>query len=288
MPKVTSADYEYITEDDVDHRDVSGDLHKDQHVSQSRKVPLSEDDIVLVQHNGVNFPLHFPKYAIDDRVLKVGDLRERFGSEISVSNLRRIQLFYKGSNLRDDSRSCRDMGLKTDSIVVAEVEEGSEEDGSGSDGDEFGTDQGDAPVKRKRNRNRNKKKKKSSANTAGAAAPNLEVPQDSSRGGSSRSSSRAPSPTAPKTASETIDDLSSRFNVKFLPECIQYTSHPPTDPAKRDFEHKRISETILSDILFKLDAVDTGGDPEIRQKRKDLVVMVNGVLSKLDEAAKMK
>jgi len=47
-----------------------------------------------------------------------------------------------------------------------------------------------------------------------------------------------------------------------------------------------LSETILTQILMKLDGVETDGDQDARMKRKEIVKEVNAMLNKLDEMAK--
>jgi hypothetical protein len=61
-------------------------------------------------------------------------------------------------------------------------------------------------------------------------------------------------------------------------------ARPPKDPKKRIDEHRRLSETILQQVLLKLDDVQTKPENGARAWRKELVVEVQDYLNKLDAA----
>jgi hypothetical protein len=90
----------------------------------------------------------------------------------------------------------------------------------------------------------------------------------------------------PQTTKGKLDALASRFHTEFVPLAVQFMNNPPTERAKRDFEYKKLSETILTQIIFKLDGVETEGDQEARLQRKAIVKEVQGMLNKLDEVGK--
>jgi hypothetical protein len=83
-----------------------------------------------------------------------------------------------------------------------------------------------------------------------------------------------------------LEALASRFHTEFVPMAVQYINNPPEEKAKREFEYKKLSETILTQIIFKLDGVETEGDQDARMKRKAIVKEVQGMLTKLDEVGK--
>lgn len=89
-----------------------------------------------------------------------------------------------------------------------------------------------------------------------------------------------------RTPIEEIDYLSNKFRTELVPQGIDFISNVPADAKKRELEYKRNSETILTQILLKSDAVDTEGDMDARLRRKELVVEVQGLLHDLDLAAK--
>ncbi|KAL8994562.1 MAG: hypothetical protein Q9169_005504 [Polycauliona sp. 2 TL-2023] len=99
--------------------------------------------------------------------------------------------------------------------------------------------------------------------------------------------SPAPPVQKPKlTNRETLEALASRFHTEFVPQCVAFTSNPPADKKARDFEYKKLSETILAQIILKLDAVETEGDEGLRAKRKELVRETQRVLGTLDTVGK--
>lgn len=90
----------------------------------------------------------------------------------------------------------------------------------------------------------------------------------------------------PKTPLETFDAISYNYHTNFLPKCISFTTNPPTDEKTRDLEYKKLSETVLQQVILKLDAIEIDGDEELRAKRRQLVKDAQNTLNKLDKIPK--
>lgn len=100
------------------------------------------------------------------------------------------------------------------------------------------------------------------------------------------SSPKPPHSFKPKTPLETFDAILYNYHTNFLPKCISFTSNPPKDEKTRDLEYKKLSETVLQQVILKLDAIAIDGDEELRAKRRQLVKDAQNTLNKLDKISK--
>lgn len=260
--EVNDADYSYITSEDLKRA-------QDRSPSPVESGPSRDRDVLVLKNKRVSYPLHFPAYSVSRGEVRIGDVRSQAARVTNTSDAQRIKLLYKGKNLRDDSKTCRAEGLREGAEIMCVVGDAVPEPSSSSDSEEEDqpttTTDGDAAPKRKRNRN--KKGKKKGKKSAGASAPAQELP------------------STPATPLDKLNAIS-HILQGLLPQCVQFTTNPPTEPAKKEYEHKRLSETILAQVLLKLDAVDTEGDPDARVRRKELVREAQNILTGLDEANK--
>ncbi|KAI4125490.1 MAG: hypothetical protein LQ338_004216 [Usnochroma carphineum] len=326
-PTVTEADYHYLGPDDIDP---PSHYHNDNYGVPpriSRADSSNVPDILVLKHRGTTYPLHFPAYAIADGAVTVGEVRRLAARETKTDDLHRIKLLYKGKVLRDDSRPCRDEGLKQNSeilCVVSEAPSHNQQSSSSASEDEMiengigggprvdvdGTIIRDEQPRRSRRKGHRggRKKKPSTPKDSSTYLSAPEAPYTSHHHRDDRSPSRnrdpspaaapprpTPSPVPPQpqtskpgklTPSETLDALASRFHTEFVPQCRSYMSNPPSDAKTRDFEYKKLSETILAQIILKLDAVETEGDEGLRAKRKELVRETQAMLGSLDKVGK--
>ncbi|KAA6407851.1 MAG: hypothetical protein FRX48_08202 [Lasallia pustulata] len=278
-------------------------------------------DVLTVTHKNVTYPILFPAFTISDGALKIGELRCIVAEKTRADDVRKVKLLYKGRILKDNLRACRDEGLKQNSELLCIVSEvpathgypGAGDDSSSSAGeDEILAAEGlagprvdvdgsliddGAPSQRRKGHRGGKKKKPS-----GSGVPS---PRDSAHhlshtsGPGPQSTSRPSSPKAPpmqqpaqqqaqrpKSAMEKVDELESTFRTQFKPLCVQFTLNPPSDSRARDLEYKRLSESIMAQIILKLDAVEMEGDEGARARRKALVKETQDKLNELDRVGK--
>lgn len=304
-PNVSDADFSYITSEDLKKA-------RPEIVDWDDKNPGRDTDVLVFKHNKVNYPTHFPAQSIRDGHLKIGTVRQAAAKKIGVDDPRRIKMFFKGKNLKNDDKLARDEGLRGDgssSDILCSVGEATPSlqdpsrawsDGEDEEDDtESGVDSATNAAGKKKPRKRGGKKSKkkggvpmsgsstpgySNANAAGAEF--LPIP---SHIPAPRPTSAPPSSSRPvvaQTPIEKLEAIASKFHTEFVPLCVAFMSNPPDEKAKREFEYKKLSETILTQVLMKLDGVETEGDQDARMKRKELVKEVNSMLNKLDELAK--
>lgn len=323
-PRVTEDDYDYIIDDGgassrSRHDSYGFPSHgtATRHVSRVDTADL-DPDILIMRHKGTTYPLHFPAFDIAEGNLKVGDLRRVAAKETKTDDPRRVKLLYKGKSLRDDHRACKDEHLKQNSEILCVIsapdpysrdrDDGNESSSSASseiiangfdngprvdvDGTIIG---GPEPRKRKNHRGGKKKRRdgggsdRTSPRDSGFLAPPTNGTSSTSRDPSPnrRIPSPAPPPAKkPSTPTEALDQISDAFHFDFLPQVKAFLDRPPAEKRARDFEYKKLSETILAQVLIKLDSVETEGNEGLRARRKELVNETQSWLTALDRLQK--
>ncbi|KAL1864043.1 hypothetical protein VTK73DRAFT_6263 [Phialemonium thermophilum] len=314
IPAVTDEDFSYITSEDLENIETRRPLDHTSRYGTSHSPRSStgrfghsapdrpEDDVLLLKNKGVTYPEHFPAYSIGDGILLVEDVVDRIKLVMKLSDrqARRLKLLYKGRQLKDLGAPIRQYGVKNNSEIMVVLEDAGPNESSESSEEVVVVGREDA--ERRKPRKRRGKKRDSArdsprdsgsnvGSTVGSSA-GLEVPRGADgRGGSA---SRAQSPasgvsvassaaTAPGGPMDKLDAISAHFRTKLLPQCVQFTANPPANKSKREEEHRKISETIMQQVLLKLDAIDTLGEDEVRAKRRELVREVQDVLKGLDK-----
>ncbi|KAJ5294736.1 hypothetical protein PENANT_c014G06184 [Penicillium antarcticum] len=281
-PHVSDADFSYITPGEVDGRAAS---------------PDAGPDIIRLKHRGTNYPLHFEPYSIGES-LTVGELRARAANTLGVSSTDYIRLLYKGKLLKDDAQRCREEGIKQNSeimCVVSDFGPGNPSDVSEDNGRHIqvpapnparysDAEQSSSPPtpRGKTGRKKNNKKKNKTVTPPEPVAP----PRPSSSGGSGNP---APPPNIKLIPSRLaqVSALAGWLQEEMIPLVDEYVADPPTDPKKRDFEYKKLSETILAQVMLKADGIEPDGDVTIRNARKALIKDAQAALNKLDTIAKL-
>ena len=267
-----------------------------------------------MKHKGNTYHLYFTAFHISEGHLKVSELRRAAANELKVDDPRRVKLLYKGKSLREDRYACKEEGLKQNSELLCVVssdpyprDDGNESSSSASsDMIANGLDPGPRvnvdgtiidrgePRKRKGHRAGRRKKTRDSPvpspGDSGYLAPAngvpSSIPRDLSLGPRRAPSAAPPQPTQPpkkpSTPAEALAMIADAFHTDILPQVLGFMQHPPRDEKSRDFDYKKLSETILTQVLMKLDGVETEGNEGLRAKRKELVRETQGWLNELD------
>jgi len=311
---VNDSDFSYITNEDLRRNGTA----QPEIVDWDDKNPERETDVLIFKEKRTNYPTHFPAHSIRDGELRIATVRQAAAKKLGIDDARRIRMFYKGRNLKHDDRSAREEGLRGDGtgseilVTIGEAAAGGYAPGAesvpqraygseGEDDDDEDDDDVDSGAntsgkKKPRKRGGRKSKKKTNASSSGTSTPGyvgqaagseyLPIPSHISNP-SSRPSSTPPKPAAPPATAQTkLEAIASKFHTEFVPLAIQFMANPPEEKTKREFEYKKLSESILTQVIFKLDGVETEGDPEARLKRKALVKEVQGMLGELDKVGK--
>ncbi|OQE23428.1 hypothetical protein PENFLA_c011G00274 [Penicillium flavigenum] len=242
-------------------------------------------DIIVLRHRGATYPLRFRAYAIDDGIVTVGVLREEAARIVGAPFLD-IKLLYKGKLLQDDNQTCKAATLKQHSevlLVVAEIQPDSSSDSSHYEKGYTSDSLWDQPSVSKAEKKKKKKKKK----TGHTSSPPDPPSRHPSPALSSSSLLSPPDLKTMRTAMEQLSSLTVYFERDIIPLCDEYIAQPPGDIKKRDYEHRKLSEMVLSQVMLPVDGIEPEGDVTVRNARRALVKQAQHVLNLLDAAAKV-
>lgn len=94
-----------------------------------------------------------------------------------------------------------------------------------------------------------------------------------------------PEPEPRKTTPmEKIEAVWDGIVANLMPLMDEFMNSPPADAVKRADTHRRLSETMMGELL-KLDSVESG-EPDVRARRKGVVKDIQKVLDGLDRVLK--
>lgn len=307
-PVVRDEDYHYISQDDIVDPP-RGFYNTDRSTNPNdRSTNPNDPDVLFVRWRNDRIALRFPAFSIAEGFLKVGTIRQYAADEFRVRDVRRLKLRYRNRTLRDDAASAEEFGLRQHSEITCIVTEAPTEDGESSADeadlraangprvDVDGTIIRDSPSRGTRTSNHSRRDQPYPTTTSHPVTPSRSAfPQPTpsataqrpSINSSSASASALPPqyvpPPGPRNSREKLTDISAILNQNLVPLCNQFISNPPEEKKARDMEHAKLSETILAQILLKLDNVDTEGREELRRIRKGLVKDAQAVLASIDK-----
>lgn len=321
IPPIEPEDYEYII-DKTPLRRGHDSYGLPPPTTSHRHTEDLAPDILVMKHKGATYPLHFPAFDIAEGHLKVGELRRLAAKVLGVEDPRRIKLLYKGKSLRDDRAACKEEGLKQNSEILCVVssdpyarDDGDESsssassemiangfdpgpraevDGTISLGHESRKRKGRGGGRKRKPRDSERASPRDSPRDSGFLVNTQRTVPSASRQPSPvrRGPSPAPPtpqpqpPRKPNTPAEVLEQISDNFNTQFLPQVRAFMAHPPAEAKTRDFEYKKLSEAILTQVIMKLDEVETEGNEALRAKRKELVKETQAYLTDLDRIGK--
>ncbi|RPB15384.1 hypothetical protein P167DRAFT_552008 [Morchella conica CCBAS932] len=235
---------------------ISGDASPD---------PNRTSDTITIKHGKDEFTLTYAANAITGGTLTVGDLRTDCSSHIAADPTR-ISLLCAGKNLKDDTATLASLGISTAAKILcmgssAPIPAATTTTTTTTTD---ATDPGSAEKSKK-------KKKKSGAKARGGGAGSGAVTPEVQN-----------KPVL--TPMQKIDAVWDGIVANLLPLMEEFVNSPPADAAKRADVHRRLSETMMGELL-KLDSVESS-EPEVRARRKGVVKDIQRVLDGLDRVLK--
>ncbi|KAK3327391.1 hypothetical protein B0T19DRAFT_161775 [Cercophora scortea] len=283
---------------------------------ERRAENVPAEDVLRIIFGDMTYQEHFPAYSIGDGKLCVRDLQDRTAliHDLPSMEALNISASYKGRRLNDRNKPLRDYGVKNNSEItmVHEVPNISRAySPTVNDDDPFGvgaphtrerrydsdSPAGDTLYIRERRYERDSsadddlyssgryRHKRSYVEPLPDDAPYPGERKDSRKGKYSEEPlhGRGDRSEDPTTTMEKILALNVKFDTKLYPLCSLFMTNPPDSPDERKAEHQRLSEAVMTQVVFPLDAIDTDGFPDLLDMRMTLVKRVQEMLMAMDK-----
>jgi len=111
--EVSDSDFSYITAEDLQRSQDEQAAAKNASSTPSHN---RDTDVLILKHKRISYPVHFLAHSIDRDELTIGDIRAAAAKKLNIptSGMDRIKMFWKGKNLKDDKRTARQEGLRSD------------------------------------------------------------------------------------------------------------------------------------------------------------------------------
>lgn len=313
-----SGHFEYI---DADHGMLQDPHRASMARFPSDVEDVDSPDVVHVRYLAHMIPVDFPAYAISEEKALVGQLREAVARVLKTDPRRVRLVYKKRDLKHDSwplRRYNMKQNSEVAAIVTESFLDYSDKDSHSSSGEDSGTVASQNPRRRPRapssvrHRSEDQLPQQRTPTSSNFLHPNGHVPSgptserqsrgnlrpevderayrrepSRNRGGTPHpapSSTPTPSIIAPadlNTPLGKLQNLSNIFHEQWLPLCRKFIANPPSDAQARTKEYRKLSESVMTHVFLKADAIDVDS-PESRAFRKSLINEANEIMKRLD------
>jgi hypothetical protein len=93
--------------------------------------------------------------------------------------------------------------------------------------------------------------------------------------------------TLPDGPIQQINAILAHFDT-LRDRCEGFITHPPSTVREIDHEHRKLSETVLQEVLLRLDSVEVSREAGARLRRKEVVRQAQEILNRMDAVRRSK
>ncbi|KAG0634300.1 hypothetical protein HOY80DRAFT_1012538 [Tuber brumale] len=228
--------------------------------------PDRSDDYVMIKHGMKEYMVSYPVGAITSGIVTVRAVRDQCVRLTGVEP-DRVSLSCGGKVLRDDAAPLISLGIGQAARILCVASKATSIPPAASElAVAVDSVDGAPPSKSKKKRSRKKTRPASPLPPSPTPSPQPEVKK------------------LPLTPFQQIEAVWEGIVADLHPLVNDFLQNPPADVDKRADTHRRLTETMMGELL-KLDSVESG-EPEVRARRKEVVRQIQGTFDSLDALLK--